>query len=114
MCRPRPEGDLCFELAGGDMLFGTLVALDDKQAELDIPRIGRLHVERSNIHRIYRWRGSADLSIWDRTAWPAGPRRYHGALGGDVNANVLGPDGRPIRREALSPKQAGMKNQVSS
>ncbi len=58
---PKPDGDFCFELAGGDILFGTLVALDDKQAELDIPRIGRLHVERSIIHRIYRWRGSADL-----------------------------------------------------
>ena len=105
MSPPKPGGDFCFELAGGDILFGNLNALDRTQAELDIPRIGRLHVERSNIHRIYRWQGSADLVYlgpngltgWSETV----PRR----LGGDVNANVLGPDGRPIRREALSPKQ---------
>ena len=35
--RPKPTGDFCFELAAGDVLFGSLVALDDKQAELDVP-----------------------------------------------------------------------------
>ena len=27
---PKPEGDLCFELAGGDVVFGSLVSLDDQ------------------------------------------------------------------------------------
>jgi peroxiredoxin len=58
---PKPDGDFCFELAGGDILFGGLISLNDKQAELDIPRLGRLRVDRSSIRRIYRWRGSADL-----------------------------------------------------
>jgi len=58
---PKPAGDFCFELAGGDVVFGSLAALDDKGAELDVPRIGRLHVPRSGIHRIYRWRDSQDL-----------------------------------------------------
>jgi len=57
----KPVADYCFELAGGDVLFGSVVGLDDKQAELDVPRIGRLHVDRSHINRIYRWRDSADL-----------------------------------------------------
>ena len=58
---PKPTGDLCFELAAGDVLFGSLVSIDDKEVELDIPRLGRIHVQRSNLHRIYRWRDGADL-----------------------------------------------------
>src|SRR5271165_4162811 len=58
---PRPTGDYCFELAGGDVVFGSLLAMDDKEAELEIARLGRLHVRRSVINRMYRWRSSADL-----------------------------------------------------
>ena len=57
----KPSADYCFELAAGDVVFGRLVGLDDKQAELDVPRIGHVHVDRSHLHRIYRWRDSADL-----------------------------------------------------
>ena len=58
---PKPTGDFCFELAAGDVLFGSLLALDDKQAELEIPSLGRLHVQRSSLHRLRRWRDGADL-----------------------------------------------------
>ena len=65
----KPDGDFCFELAGGDVVFGALVALDDKQAELDIPRIGRLQV-RSLDRSIESIAGAAapTSSIWGRTA----------------------------------------------
>jgi len=59
--RPRPSGDYCFELAGGDVVYGGLVSLNDKTAVLAIPRFGQLHVPRSHLHRIQRWRDSADL-----------------------------------------------------
>jgi hypothetical protein len=59
--RPKPTGDFRFELTAGDVLFGTLLALDDRQAELDVSRLGRIHVQRSNLHRIDRWRDGADL-----------------------------------------------------
>ena len=32
---PRPAGDKCFELAGGDVVFGTLVELDEREVVLD-------------------------------------------------------------------------------
>ena len=57
----RPAGAFCFELAAGDVLFGSLLALDDQRAELDVPRLGRVHVRRSHLHRIGRWRDGADL-----------------------------------------------------
>lgn len=58
---PEPSGDYCFELAGGDVIFGSILSLDDKVAELEAPPLGRLHIQRSSIERIYRWRDSADL-----------------------------------------------------
>ena len=57
----KPEGEFCFELGGGDVVFGTLAGLGASEAQLELPRIGRLHVDRSAIRRIYRWRESADL-----------------------------------------------------
>ena len=59
--QPKPIGDFCFELAAGDVLFGSMRDLDDQRAELEVPRLGRIHVQRSNLHRIYRWRDGADL-----------------------------------------------------
>jgi peroxiredoxin len=102
---PKPEGDSCFELAGGDVLFGTLVGLDDRQGELDIPRIGRLQVERSSIHRIYRWRGSADLVYlgpnglagWSETASPRGVTT--------VVQDAIMRNGQPARAETPTPQK---------
>jgi len=58
---PKPGGDLCFELAGGDVLFGSMAAFDGKEAALDVSRVGRVHVQTSQIRRIYRWRDGSDL-----------------------------------------------------
>ena len=52
--RPNPTGDFSFELAAGDVLFGSLVGLDEHEAELEVPRAGRIHVSRSSLRRINR------------------------------------------------------------
>ncbi len=78
---PRPAGAFGFELTGGDVLYGSLVALDDKAAELDVPKLGRLKVERSRLRRFFRWKDGADLvyngpnglSGW-REFTPIGPK----------------------------------------
>ncbi len=57
----KPEGEFCFELGGGDVVFGSLADLDLREAQIDVPRVGRLQVPRPAIRRIYRWRESADL-----------------------------------------------------
>ncbi len=59
--RPRPDGPYCFEIEGGDMLFGALVGLSAQKVELDVPGLGLLHVQPSALQRIVRWRGGADL-----------------------------------------------------
>lgn len=58
---PKPTGEYCLELAGGDVLFGELLALTDDAAELAVERLGRLHVNRNQIRRLYRWSSGADL-----------------------------------------------------
>jgi thiol-disulfide isomerase/thioredoxin len=58
---PMPTGEYCFELSGGDVVYGSLLGLDGSGATLEIPQIGRVHVRRSMIHRMYRWKSSADL-----------------------------------------------------
>ncbi len=37
---PKAVGALGFELSGGDVLYGSLVNLDEKTAELDVARLG--------------------------------------------------------------------------
>ncbi|MBI5759549.1 MAG: TlpA family protein disulfide reductase, partial [Planctomycetales bacterium] len=77
---PKPSGEYCFELAGGDVLFGALVRLTDDEAELEVARFGRLQVRRDHIRRLYRWQGSdliylgpSGLSGWkelnDKNLW---------------------------------------------
>ena len=69
----QPTGDFRFELAAGDVLFGSLLALNEQQAELDVPRLGRVHVLRANLKRIDQWHAMAPFRlIRVRTAWPAG------------------------------------------
>ena len=96
----RPEGDYCFELAGGDMLFGTLVALDDKQAVLDIPRFGRLQVARSTVHRIYRWRGSADLIYLGPNGLAGWTETASQRFATNFDVNTVRPNGPAPRRPA--------------
>ncbi len=57
----KPEGEFCFELGSGDVVFGSLSSLDASAALIEVPQVGRLAVQRSAIRRIYRWRESADL-----------------------------------------------------
>ena len=57
----RPTADMSFELAGGDVVFGSLVGMDEKRVEIDAPRIGKITIVRSNLQRILRWRDAGDL-----------------------------------------------------
>jgi thiol-disulfide isomerase/thioredoxin len=73
---PKINADSCVELAGNDVLFGTLVDLNEQTIALDARRFGLLHVDRAKVHRIYRWGDGGDLiyvgpqglSGWDATA----------------------------------------------
>jgi peroxiredoxin len=76
----RPRGEYCFELSGGDVVFGSLVSLTDKEAELDAPLVGRVRVPRNHLQRmtrkledggmVYRGpNGFADWKLSSDSAW---------------------------------------------
>ena len=76
----RPAGQYCFELSAGDVVFGSLVSLTDKEAEVDIPLLGRLRVPRNHLQRmtrkledggmVYRGpNGFADWKLSPTSAW---------------------------------------------
>ena len=82
---PQAEGVYGFELAGGDLLFGSLIALDGENAILDIPGFGRLNVDRTIIRRLFRrtvageqlfvgptglngWKTSGEVGAWREEA----------------------------------------------
>jgi hypothetical protein len=50
----RHEGQYCFEMAGGDIVFGDIVDLGEAHAVLDLSRFGRMKVRRSAIRQIHR------------------------------------------------------------
>ena len=107
---PQPEGEFCFELAGGDVVFGALLALDDKSAEIDVPRIGRTRFQRSAIHRIYRWKGSADLIYLG----PNGLTGWQETLPARPAASTpvqFAANGQPITREEPPPPQKGWREE---
>ena len=58
---PKPVGEYCIELNGGDVLYGQLSGFDEGRLELDSAAFGHVEIERSRIRRIFRWRGSNDL-----------------------------------------------------
>ena len=83
---PKPVGEYCFELTGGDMLFGSLLELNAEEAELDVPLAGRLHVRRDCIRQFSRWKDGAGLvyrgpnGLDDWTASPSG-NAWHNEYG---------------------------------
>jgi thiol-disulfide isomerase/thioredoxin len=84
----RPAGDWCFEMAGGDVFFGTLVALDERTAVVEAPDLGPLHIRRTQIHGISRrddqaelvYLGPQGLSEWQATEPPGSWRQAQGRL----------------------------------
>src|SRR5271157_1679402 len=111
---PRPSGDYCFELAGGDVVFGSLLAMNDKEAELEIARLGRLHVQRSVINRMYRWKSSADLIYlgpnglvgWQQAANKSGWKEEQGQPWTDQ-------EGATIRGDFQLPARATLEFELS-
>jgi thiol-disulfide isomerase/thioredoxin len=96
----QPAGDYCFELAGGDVLFGSLVSMDAGSAILDVAGIGRMQVDRSILRRMYRWKGGDELLYfgpsglagWQTAEVPNGWTEEAGQLISNKNGAVLRRD----------------------
>src|SRR5579872_3905416 len=103
--RPAPPvGDYCFELERGDLLFGSLLGLSDSELELDVARMGRIHVKRSSVHRFFRWRDSTDLVYLGPhglTGWKVAPanawREEFGHLATSQEGSIRADFGLPAQ-----------------
>lgn len=110
----QPAGDYCFELAGGDVLFGSLVSMDADNALLDVTGIGRMHVDRAILRRMYRWKGGAELLYfgpgglagWKTTEVPNGWTEEAGQL-------ISNKNGAVIRRDFGFPPMARFEFELS-
>ncbi|NOY42677.1 MAG: TlpA family protein disulfide reductase [Planctomycetes bacterium] len=54
---PPPVGTYRCELANGDVLQGTPIAISDEEFVLDIPNTGHVRIERSRLRKLSPWRG---------------------------------------------------------
>lgn len=75
---PRPEqaitpsGMFCFELHGGDLLFGDLTAVSEKWFSLERENAEPIELRRSSVRRISSWNNGRDLVYLgpdDLTEW---------------------------------------------
>lgn len=53
-----PQGDFCFELHGGQAIFGELAEVSDRSFVIDAPRFGRVELERDALARFFRAKGA--------------------------------------------------------
>lgn len=57
----KATGDYSFELSGGDILFGSLLGLTEKEVRVETASFGVLHLQRKLVRCISRWNDGADL-----------------------------------------------------
>jgi len=102
----RPAAAYRFDLAGGGVAFGALVALDGQGLTVDDPRLGRLRLRRAEVQAVDHWRDSASpvyvgpdgLNGWKPTPGPADWRDDGGQPATDVlGAALYGDLGLPAR-----------------
>ena len=110
---PQAVGEYCFELADEDMLFGSLVSLEEKSAVLDVPGLGQLHVNREILRRMYRlskseltYFGPNGLDNWLTVGKTPPWREDAGQLIGDK-------DGATIRGDFNAPPVARFELELS-
>jgi thiol-disulfide isomerase/thioredoxin len=110
---PEIASAYAFELSGGDMLFGSLVSLDDKTALIESPGLGRLHVAREVLLRMDRrtsselvFGGLSGLDGWRSSSQDASWREDAGHL-------VADKPGASIHRDLQIPAQARIEIELA-
>jgi thiol-disulfide isomerase/thioredoxin len=61
--RRKSERTFCFELAGDSVLYGDLLGLDGDELEVDAATVGRVHLQRDRVARIYPWKGANSVYL---------------------------------------------------
>ncbi|MCC7084098.1 MAG: hypothetical protein IT427_03715, partial [Pirellulales bacterium] len=97
---PTAVGEYGFEVVGGDILFGSLLTLNDREVGIDSPSFGKLTLRRDYVRRLLRWEdaagfvyvGPSGLSGWKEPAVANPPTTGPVAEKNRLAPNQLGPD----------------------
>lgn len=104
---PTTEGESSFELIGGDELFGKLVSLDEKSAVVEVTGMGLLHIDRTMLRRISRWKNGGDLVYFGPTGLNGWQQVGAGKPWSEEAGHLLTSQaGAVIRRELNTPPRA--------
>ncbi|WP_145060812.1 TlpA family protein disulfide reductase [Adhaeretor mobilis] len=83
----QPQGEWCFELHGGDLVFGDLLSLDETWLTIRTDQQEEFKLRKASIRRVSSWNNGADLLYLgpdDLTGWTSskkkGWRQVSGAL----------------------------------
>jgi thiol-disulfide isomerase/thioredoxin len=107
--RPKPAGEYCVELSGGDVLYGDILQLSESTLNLQAANVGTIHVKRADVHRIYRWKETAliylgpnGLNDWTQSIDGKASEDIWTSEGGwpqtnTANASLFGDFGLPAR-----------------
>ncbi|WP_010586579.1 TlpA family protein disulfide reductase [Schlesneria paludicola] len=111
---PRPEGTYAIELGKGDILFGSLLELNDRRAKVDVVGIGTLDVDRTWIERIYRRTGGSELIF----VGPSGLQGWNvpgeaGAWREDAGHLLTDKSGTTLQRTFPLPNQVRIEFELS-
>lgn len=110
---PQPGGDYGFELAGGDMVFGTLKTFTGDDVELEVPGQGVLHINQSIIRRIYRWNSGAELIYFGPGGLTGWKQSIASAWRDEAGHLVSSQAGAVVSREFAIPPQVRMELELA-
>jgi len=110
---PLPKGEYCVELIAGDVVFGDLLKVDERELLLNVARVGEAHLKRDHVQRLYRWKGGADLKYVGPNGlvgWTEAPAKQWREEGGQL---VTNQPGASIRGNFDIPPQAIVEFELS-
>lgn len=110
--RPAPDGEYCFELTNGDVMYGSLAAITKDDVEINSTQFGPLKIARAEIQRLapvssnaFAYRGPNSLVEWtsdDIGKW----REEAGRL-------VTSKRGASIKKSINIPEQARIEFEIA-
>ncbi|MDA0282154.1 MAG: TlpA disulfide reductase family protein [Planctomycetota bacterium] len=86
--RPEPGGEYCLELTEGDVLYGDISELSDASLSVTTAHAGTVHINRSDVQRIYRWKETSLIYLG-----PGGLDDWSQTLNGEASTDAWSSDG---------------------
>src|SRR4051812_32297671 len=114
--RPTPDGEYYVELSDGDVLFGSVSAVDKDHVELDSAQFGHLKILRNEVHRLTPtaaaatvYRGPNGLAEWTVDAAPMAKNTWREEAGRLISSQQHSA----IKKNIAIPEQAHIEFEIS-